>query len=258
MKKLFCILSALLLLATLSTAVFAASPVLADTANLLTASEEESLSHRLQEVGDEYGVQISAVTVSSTDGVSVEDYADSYFDTYGYGIGEGRDGVMLMVSMDPRECYILCNGRGWDAVDSDDVEDILDVITPDLSAGRYADAFIAFAEECEHKLDVYFGNEGDGGSGFFGDADVDFVKILLIALGVGLLIGLVYALYLKGQLKSVRRQYLADAYVRAGSLNMTRFGDYYMYRNVIRTPKPQNNSSSRSGGSSRGGGGRSF
>jgi uncharacterized protein len=60
---------------------------------------------------------------------------------------------------------------------------------------------------------------------------------------------------MKGKLRSVRRQNEARQYVKEGSMQLTQSGDYFMYRNVTRTPKPQNNSSSRSGG---GGGSRSI
>jgi hypothetical protein len=75
---------------------------------------------------------------------------------------------------------------------------------------------------------------------------------------VGVVIALIAVSSMKAQLKSVRRQNQANAYVKSGSMNITRAGDYYMYRTVTRSPKPKSNSSSSSssGGSRNVGGGR--
>ena len=86
----------------------------------------------------------------------------------------------------------------------------------------------------------------------------------LIAVAVGLIAGLITALVLKGQLKSVKRQNEANLYMKKESLALTQSGDYFMYRNLVRTERPKNNGSSgssgsfRSGGSGRIGGGGKF
>jgi uncharacterized protein len=84
-------------------------------------------------------------------------------------------------------------------------------------------------------------------------------KTLLICAGVGLVIGLIVVLILKGQLKSVRRQNQANAYIRPGSMQVTVARDLFLYRNVTKTRRQSNNSSGgSSGGGSRHVGGGSF
>ena len=118
---------------------------------------------------------------------------------------------------------------------------------PELSAGEYAAAMETFAEESEAYLNIYLNGE-----------PYDPVGILMIASPIGLVAGLIWVLILKGQLKSVRRQNEANRYVRAGGLTLTRSGDYYMDRNVTRTPRPKESSSSHSSSSSRNVGGGRF
>lgn len=62
----------------------------------------------------------------------------------------------------------------------------------------------------------------------------------------------------KKQLKSVQKQSKANAYVKAGSMKITKSGDYFMYRNLTKTQRQKSSSSSSGGGSSRSTGGGSF
>ena len=72
---------------------------------------------------------------------------------------------------------------------------------------------------------------------------------LVLKILIGLVIGVIVALILKGQLKSVRQQNRADAYVKPGSMHITTANDFFLYRTLTRTKKASNNSSG--GGSSR-------
>ena len=67
------------------------------------------------------------------------------------------------------------------------------------------------------------------------------IKALLICIGIGILIGLVTVLVMRGQLKSVRAQNAAADYVVPGSFQLRHSRDIFLYRHVHRTPKPKNN-----------------
>ena len=249
MKKILSVLLAIFLVQVLCVTVFAEdAPLLQDMADLLTDGEEAALLQTLQETSDAYGADICVVTVPQVEG-NVESYANKFYDEAGIGYGTDKAGVLLFVSMDPRWVNIVSNGFAAEAIGEDEIEIILDAIEWDLSEGYYADAFQTFAQECDYYLDGHI-------NGF----PVPWGMNLLVAVVIGLVVALIVTLILKGQLKSVRRQDRADGYVKQGSLRLTQSGDYFLYRNVTRTAKPQNNSSSgsRSGGSSRSSGGRSF
>ena len=64
---------------------------------------------------------------------------------------------------------------------------------------------------------------------------------LLICIGIGILIGLVAVLIMRSQLKSVRPNNAAAAYVVSGSFQLRHSRDIFLYRNVHRTPRPKNN-----------------
>lgn len=241
MRKILCVLLALFVLGSAAVPAFAKEPMLLDVAELIGEETEAALAEEMRRVLDTYGAEIVLVTMPLIDG-DIEDAAEKLYDDAACGMGEDRAGVLLLVSMDPREYYVFCNGFAWDRIDTDEV---CDAIYSDMVSGDYAAAFERYLQECAAAL----GKTG-------GAAGIDYGKILLISVGIGLAVGLIYVLILKGQLKTVRGRSEASSYVRAGSMNLTRSGDYFMYRNVTRMEKPKQNSSGSS--SSRGGSGRSF
>ena len=82
---------------------------------------------------------------------------------------------------------------------------------------------------------------------------------IFIALVIGIIAGVVVAFILKGQLKSVKKRHTAREYVREGSMNIRRAGDFFLYRTVSKTKRQSSSSGSRgSSGGSRNVGGGSF
>lgn len=249
MKKLLSVLLALILCMSLAISVSAAGDGnVFDYADLLSSSEERELIGVLENLSGAYNAQIVVATVDSVEGGDVDWYVEYFYDTMGFGYGANRDGVLLLVCMNPREYRILSNGFASDAIDFGTIQDIGDAIVSDLSGGDYAGAFHGFAEECGYYLNGYI-------NGFPFEAGTN----LLIALAVGLAVGLITVLVLKGQLKSVRMQSRAHDYVKSGSMRLTVQRDLYLYRHVTRTKKESSNGGGgKSSGSSRSVGGGSF
>lgn len=248
MKKGTSLLLLLALLLSVCVCASAAEALVYDNADLLDQGEEQYLQSRLEQISGEYGAQILVATVPSVDGGDVDSYINQFYDSMGLGYGENRDGVLLLVCMDPREYRILSNGFAADAITMGGIDAIGEAIVSDLSDGDYADAFDEFAAQCVYYLDGHI-------NGF----PFNFGKNLLIALVVGLVVGLIVVFVLKGQLKSVHRQNQADVYVKPGSMQITVHRDLFLYRHVTRRKKQTSSSSgSRSGGGSRNVGGGSF
>lgn len=217
-----------------------------DEAELLNETEVAQLNSKLESISKKYKAEIRVVTLSSMDGGDIDEFLESLYDESGFGYGENHDGVLLVVCMDPREYRIHSNGFAGEAITSGDIDAIGEAFKSDLSDGNYADAFDTFADKCEYYLDGHI-------NGF----PFNTGKNLLICLGIGLVVALIVTGIWKGQLKSVRKQSAANAYVKAGTMQITQSGDFFMYRNVTKTQK-QSSSSSGSSGSSRSTGGGSF
>ena len=217
-----------------------------DEAELLNETEVAQLSSKLESISKKYKAEIRVVTLSSMDGGDIDEFLEYLYDESGFGYGENHDGVLLVVCMDPQEYRILSNGFAGEAITSGDIDAIGEAFKSDLSDGNYADAFDTFADKCEYYLDGHI-------NGF----PFNTGKNLLICLGIGLVVALIVTGIWKNQLKSVRKQSAANAYVKAGTMQITQSGDFFMYRNVTKTQK-QSSSSSGSSGSSRSTGGGSF
>lgn len=246
-RRILSVTLALMLCVMMALSVNAAPDVrlVADQAGLLTESEADALNTRLQDISSEYDAQIVVMTVDTLGDTDIDEVIEYVYDEAELGYGEDRDGVLLLVSMDPREFRILTNGMADDAIGSSGNDDISDLIVSDLSDGNYADAFDSFADRCEYYLDGHV-------NGF----PFQVGKNLLIALAIGLVVGLIVALILRGQLKSVYKQNEADEYVKPGSMHLTASNDFFLYRTIDRRKKES--SSSSSSGSSRSVGGGSF
>ena len=247
-RKLICLIIVLLLSAALAAPALAAENTgfVYDEADLLTPAEEAALIRKLASASAEYEAQIVVVTLASTGGIQAEYLEDYVYDSMGFGYGDRRDGVMLLMCMDIREYRILSNGYAGIAIDPDDIDRIGDRIVDDLSAGNYARAFDTFADACAYYLDGYI-------NGYPFDAG----QSLAVSLAIGIVVGLVVVLVLRSQLTSVRKQQEASAYMRSGSMKLTASNDIFLYRNVTRTKRETNNGSSGGGGGgarSRGGG----
>ena len=246
-RKIIAMLLVLALCMSLPVLTYATSNdrCLFDEADLLSDHQDTALNRKLLEISKAYNAQILVATVDSLEAGQINNYTNQIYNTTNLGYGENRDGILLLVCMAPREYRILSNGYVADAIYYDQIDAIGDAIVSDLSAGNYADAFDEFADQCAYYLDVHING-----------VPFRFGKSLMISVIIGIVIGLIAVAVMASQLKSVRSQNQANAYVKPGSMQLTTRNDIFLYRNVTRR-KRENENSSRSG-SSRAMGGGSF
>ncbi len=257
-KRLAGILFALILLVLfLSTSsmlpVFAEGnlPRLVDMADLLSDSEKSDLSDILDEISERQQVDIVVVTVDSMEGETAMVYADDFYDYNGYGFGNERDGVLLLISMDEREWYISTTGYGITAVTDAGREYISEIFVTDLSTGDYAAAFTSFAKLCDDFItQAKAGNPYDTNN--LPKEPFELGRNLLTAFVIAFIIALIVTGIMRGQLKTVHNHSAADNYMKQGSMQLTKKDDLLLYKHVDRRKRVENNSSNssnRSGGS---------
>lgn len=264
MKKRILSLLFAVLLCFLSFSVASAEstlPRLVDDADLLVDYEEEELLEMLDEISERQQFDVVVVTVESLDGKTAQAYAYDFYDYNGYGFGSSYDGALLLLAMDEREWHISTCGYGITALTDYGIEYIGNEMLSDLSNGFYYDAFVTFAQLCDD-----FVTQAANGEPFdvqnASKGSFPFFKNLLIALVIGLVVGLIAVLVMKGQLKSVSFKDNANSYEKQGSMQVTGSHEFFLYRNVSRVKRAENNSggssthTSSSGRSHGGGGGR--
>lgn len=209
-----------------------------DEANLLTADQEAELAEKLESLSHTYSTHIAIATVPGSGGNDVGDYTRSLYASLNIGYGETKDGVLLLVCMDPREYRILSKGHTGVTLGVDQVDALCSFVDLYLPNGHYAAAFNSFADQCGEML-AY----AQAGSPFL------VGKNLAISLVIGVIAGLIVAFVLKAQLKSVRKQDTAHVYVKKGSMHVNLKRDIFLYRHVKRSRRQEREKTTSTSGS---------
>ena len=218
-----------------------------DEPDLLTDSEESELIAKLENICSQKQMEVVVAAFETIGDYSPMEYADDFYDYNGYGYGENRDGLILIVVMDTRDWWISTCGKAITTFTDAGIDYIGEQIVPYMADGDYYGAFSRFAEQCVAYIDQ--ANAGDPYDTHNLPKDpFNAVTALVIAVVIGFIVGKIYTGSLKGQLKTVQAQRAAANYVKNGSMNVTNSRDFFLYRNVSKVARET--SSSRSGGSS--------
>ena len=256
-RKLFTLMLILCLVAGLTLTAYASSAYLVDDAGLLTDAEFSKLEKKLAKISDSHDVDIVIVTVDSTDGEDLMDFADDFYDYNGYR----EDGILLLVSMDGGDWWVSTTGYGITAITDAGLDYMSDRFVPYFSDEEFAEGFTVFAELCDE-----FITQAESGDPYdshnLPKEPFNFVVSLLIALGIGLVVAWLVTGSMKAKLKTVRQQAKADDYMTPGSLQLTYSRDLFLYTHIDRREKPKSSSGSSthtsSSGTTHGGGGGKF
>ena len=161
-RRIVCILLAALLLLGLCCTAFAEAPAtepqlwnITDTVGLLTSDEDQSLEERAEEISAQYGVGIYLLIL--------EDYSEYYDDPYEtayelyhqntLGLGEDRDGVILLMSMSNRKYATFFYGpKAEYAFDAYGQELMEEEFLDDFRDDDWYDGFEDYLEVCDEYL----------------------------------------------------------------------------------------------------------
>lgn len=237
-----------------------------DNADLLTQTEENELSEKLQDISDELQFDVVVVTTNSIGSKTATEYADDYFDYNGYGRGSNNDGVLFLVDMGDRKWAISTSGYGIEAIVDSALDDMEEEIVPYLKSGDYDGAFNEFAD-----LTYDIVNDAKNGKSYSNSTTSttknhkNIGTNLIVAFSIGAGISLIIILVYRSKLKPVKFEKEAKEYIVPGSFNLRRSDDVFLYFNITKVPIPKNNDSDDSGsfhssssGSSHGGSSGSF
>lgn len=232
-KRVFLILICIIFASVPCTAFAKAEslPRIIDDDDLVTTSQEASLLSRLNTLSENYNCDIIIVTVPSLEGYSSEEYSDVLYEYARYGLGETRDGFMLLVCTQERDWALTAYGNADSRFTYSKITDVKESILPHLSEDEYYDAFDNFIISCDNILASH--------------GKVTFKPLWIpVALAIGVIIAFIVVFIMKSKLKSVRFQPAANNYLKDGSLNITHARDIFLYSTITRRAKPQQSSSS--------------
>ena len=235
MKKRIFALCAIVMMFVLTLGVCAESEYyrLQDIAALLTESENAEVLAKLDEVSERQGADIVILTVDAPEeGLTVEQDATEWYEYLGFD----KDGVMLYISMEDRDWYVLTSGFGITAITDAGIDYISDKFIDAMSEGNYIGAFNAFIKYTDEFItQAKTGKPYDVGN--MPKAPYNLGMSLVISLVIGFIVAAIVTGMWKGQLKSVALQTRATSNMKKDSLYIEDSRDFFLYRTLDRVEK---------------------
>ena len=231
-----------------------------DSAMLLDESQWQQLEQQAREISQQYGVGVYVITVDDyrnyTNG-DIYNAADAFYFDYDLGLGDDRDGILLLLSMAERDYLLIAyGGQAKYAFNESGREKLVDYFLDDFGSDYWYEGFADYLTWSEDYLaQAKNGTPYSAGNLPMSAEERDqaiSIRVAAIFL-VPLLIAGVYVAILNGKMKSVAAAEEAYSY-RSGNLQLYREHDHFAYTTTVRR-KIEKESSSRS--SSGGGSGTS-
>ena len=229
-KKLASVLICLAVLFCIPLSARATTTYIHDYAVLCTSTQRMDLESRSKTIRSSYGMDVVILTAPDIYGKSAQSFADNFYDNNGYS----ADGILFLLDMGGRQWHVSTSGDAINALSDRDLAVIEEKVIPYLSDGRYYEGFLKFYDILPGLL-----ASGSGSALNFG-----------ISLLAGMAIAGIAILIMRSGMNTGKPQRSAGTYEDEGSYRLRTHQDLFLYSNVSKTPRPQNNGSSTHGSSS--------
>lgn len=241
--------------ATLTSDSSLTAPVL-DAGNFLSDGEEASLVMMIEALKTKTGFDIGIIMMDES----------AYYYNF---LSEVKNSIapkyftnnrfIFAFNMSNREVLIEVNGTARDRMSDTQTDLFLDEITGHLQNEDYYTSGKVFLELLDSRLS---GEVTSVEKNYLQQVDSgEKSSVLLISFFMSLVIASLTTLFFVQSMNNVKTQDNAVSYTEQGSFHVSHNRERFLYRNITKVPRPQNNSSGgRSGGGSLGGrssGGRS-
>lgn len=216
--------------------------LVSDEVGLLTEDEYLKLNNLAQDISEQYQNEMSIVIVEDKGDQDIKDFTKAFYNDNGYGYGEDKSGLMLLISMADRDYAFVAYGSANTAfTDHGKVVLAEEYLLPMLGEDKYYDAFLTYLNQTGEYL-----NMAENGSPFDVDSDEDeetFLIMLAIVILLPLLIAGIVCFIFYNQMKTAVAQEAADKYICADGVNITMKADKFLYRTETRTKIEKESSS---------------
>lgn len=225
-----------------------------DNARLMSKSEIDKLEGTIALLKKQYPMDFVILTSNDVQAGRSQAFADDFYDSNGFGMGDDASGILLLIDISNRECTVSSSGQMIRYVTDSRLNTLLDSVASHLSGGKYADAAYAALVQ----LSVYLANGIPGGQYNQDEqGNIDrYVKpkaVTLTEAAIALLVGLLSGAAL---FFSVRHAYAmkGSAYKydlnKNTTVNVTGATDVFLRTQVTRTPKASSSGGGGIGGRS--------
>ncbi len=234
-----------------------------DLAGLLTDAQKAELTTMAEALAAQYGCGVYILTVNDfTDyegsQYGIYSFATTAFTQYNLGLGEDKNGVMLVLSMAERDYSLIAHGAIGNAAFTDHGKDILadEGFLPRFKINDWYGGFRAYVEGAGEFL-----RQNAQGTPFDIDTDPNYgrmptgTKVAIIVIIPAIIAGIA-CMVMKSKMKSVALKKDANAYISQNGVALTDASDVYTHTTQTRVRIVENERSSGGhGGTSIGSGG---
>lgn len=124
-----------------------------DNAGILTISERQVLTARITDIDHATSAEIAILTVKTTNGESLAQYANKVGDTNGVGKASTDNGIVILVSFDNERGIFIATGKGMEGVITDiEAQRIYQLGKPYFTNKQYAQGFSVMLTAIEAEL----------------------------------------------------------------------------------------------------------
>ena len=239
-----------------ATAFAADLPHVTDTAYLMSDSEIADLEAQAQAIEDEYGFGAYIVTLDDYRAISEEsafDAAMAIYECYDLGVGEDRDGLLLLLSMAERDYSLITYGDlGNYAFNDEGRAAMTEFFLDDFSGDWWYDGFSDYLSWTAAYLDAAAAGEPYGAEIVpvdRGDVLGSIAIYLLAVLLLPLIIAFVGVRIMDAKMKSVAAATQASEYV-IGGLQLSNQVDAFSHVTKVVVPIPKSDNNIGGGGPS--------
>ena len=259
MKRMFCLILCLMLMASLTITAsantydvdFTADGNVIDLAGIITPEQDTALEAVTAEMANTYacGCYILLTDNYYAFASSIENAVIDIYHGNNLGVGNGRDGILLLMDPVNREFAFFVYGNHAEYIFNAYGQDLLeDVFLDDFSENQWYGGLEDFAYECREYMDLAAQGTPVSESKVGGYA---------MAILFGLIAGAVVCFVLISQMKSVAVGAEATAYVVDGTVRFTKRHNQFLFKTTTTRDLSSDNDSNTSSFSGGGGSGRS-
>lgn len=223
-----------------------------DECAVLSADQSQQLSVKAQEVTDDSGIGVYLLFCDTMNGNmnptsrQRTDFAVGFYESYGLGLGSGRDGLLLVVAVESRDYVTVAYGQGSYAFTDEGIASMEDAVTSRLADDEWFEAAVEYYDQVGIQLG-YYGLTGK-------PYDPDALALLAVCVVGSLVVAAVVAgAHLAMQRRKMKTAVLkeeASAYLDPSSVTITESSDMFVNSTMAVVPRVQS-----SGGGGHGGGG---
>lgn len=260
MKKRFVsFLMAAFLLSCFVVSACAAQPYVTDDAGLFTAQEQSQLEQQAEAISEKYNFGVYIVTLSNyldySGSSNIERFTMDYYDKNGFGCGDDKAGVTLLLSMAERDYDLdFYSSRADEIFTYAGREQMKSRFLSYFRQDDFYGGFEEYLNTCEEYLQAAAEGQPVGAGEPIPDeywenyTDYDSEKTpLWVAVIPGAIVAILVGVLTSVPMHSAKQKRDADQYRVPGSLTLRRSSDMFLHRSVTRTPRETE--SSRNSGS---------